>query len=70
MDVRLTGVYVADARLLAEGVAQPEDALAVFVGRAGHGRVAPFTVRRSYTGAGGWYVVIYFTLSKAAWACV
>ncbi len=56
MDVRLTGVYVADARLLAEGVAQPEDALAVFVGRAGHGRVAPFTVRRAYTGAGGWYV--------------
>jgi len=56
MDVRLTDVYVADARLLAEGAAQPEDAMSVFVGRAGHGTVAPFTVRRSYTGAGGWYV--------------
>src|SRR5829696_4885536 len=55
MDVRLTGVYIADARLLSEGVAQPEDAMAVFVGRAGKGRIAPFAVRRSYTGAGGWY---------------
>jgi hypothetical protein len=55
MDVRLTGVYVADARLVAEGLAQPEDAMAVFVGRAGRGPVAPFVVRRSYTGAGGWY---------------
>jgi hypothetical protein len=55
MDVRLTNVYVADARLVAEGLAQPEDAMAVFVGRAGRGRVAPFVVRRSYTGAGGWY---------------
>jgi hypothetical protein len=55
MDVRLTDVYIADARLVAEGLAQPEDAMAVFVGRAGKGRVAPFTVRRSYTGAGGWY---------------
>jgi hypothetical protein len=55
MDVRLTGVYIADARLVSEGVAQPEDAMAVFVGRAGKGRVAPFVVRRSYTGAGGWY---------------
>ena len=55
MDVRLTGVYVADARLVSEGVAQPEDAMAVFVGRAGKGRLAPFVVRRSYTGAGGWY---------------
>jgi hypothetical protein len=56
MDVLLTDVYVADARLLAEGTVQPEDAMSVFVGRAGHGRVAPFTVRRSYTGAGGWYM--------------
>src|ERR671914_332665 len=55
MDVRLTGVYIADARLVSEGVAQPEDAMAVFVGRAGKGRLAPFAVRRSYTGAGGWY---------------
>src|SRR6266498_3738111 len=55
MDVRLTNVYVADAKLVADGVAQPEDAMAVFVGRTGHGRVAPFTVQRSYTGAGGWY---------------
>jgi hypothetical protein len=55
MDVRLTSIYVADARLVAEGLAQPEDAMAVFVGRAGKGRVAPFVVRRSYTGAGGWY---------------
>jgi hypothetical protein len=55
MDVRLTNVYVADAKLVAEGLAQPEDAMAVFVGRAGRGRVAPFVVRRSYTGAGGWY---------------
>jgi hypothetical protein len=55
MDVRLTNVYVADAKLVAEGLAQPEDAMAVFVGRGGKGRVAPFIVRRSYTGAGGWY---------------
>ena len=55
MDVRLTDIYVADARLVADGLAQPEDAMAVFVGRAGKGRVAPFLVRRSYTGAGGWY---------------
>jgi hypothetical protein len=55
MDVRLTNVYVADARLVAEGQVQPEDAMAVFVGRAGRGRIAPFVVRRSYTGAGGWY---------------
>ena len=55
LDVRLTNVYVADARLVADGLAQPEDAMAVFVGRAGKGRVAPFVVRRSYTGAGGWY---------------
>jgi hypothetical protein len=55
MDVRLTNVYVADARLVADGLVQPEDAMAVFVGRAGKGRVAPFVVRRSYTGAGGWY---------------
>ena len=55
MDVRLTNVYVADAKLVADGLAQPEDAMAVFVGRAGKGRVAPFVVRRSYTGAGGWY---------------
>jgi hypothetical protein len=55
MDVRLTGVYIADARLVAEGVVQPEDAMAVFVGRAGKGLIAPFSVRRSYTGTGGWY---------------
>src|SRR5919204_5697180 len=55
MDVRLTNVYVADAKLVADGVVQPEDAMAVFVGRAGKGRVAPFLVERSYTGAGGWY---------------
>jgi hypothetical protein len=55
MDVRLTGVYVADARLVADGQVQPEDAMAVFVGRAGRGPIAPFVVRRSYTGAGGWY---------------
>jgi len=55
LDVRLTSVYVADAKLVADGLAQPEDAMAVFVGRAGRGRVAPFTVQRSYTGAGGWY---------------
>ena len=55
MDVRLTSVYVADAKLVADGLAQPEDAMAVFVGRAGRGRVAPFSVQRSYTGAGGWY---------------
>jgi hypothetical protein len=56
MDVRLTDVFVGDAKLLADGQLQPEDAMAVFVGRGGRGRVAPFTVRRSYTGAGGWYV--------------
>jgi hypothetical protein len=56
MDVRLTDVLVADAKLLADGLLQPEDDMAVFVGRGGKGRVAPFTVRRSYTGAGGWYV--------------
>jgi hypothetical protein len=55
MDVRLTNVYVADAKLVADELAQPEDAMAVFVGRAAKGRVAPFVVRRSYTGAGGWY---------------
>jgi hypothetical protein len=55
MDVRLTDIYVADAKLVADGLAQPEDAMAVFVGRAGKGWVAPFVVRRSYTGAGGWY---------------
>lgn len=55
MDVRLANVYVADAKLVADGVVQPEDAMAVFVGRAGKGRVAPFLVERSYTGAGGWY---------------
>jgi hypothetical protein len=55
MDVRLTGVYIADARLVADGLVQPEDTMAVFVGRAGKGRVAPFLVSRSYTGAGGWY---------------
>jgi hypothetical protein len=55
LDVRITNVYVADAKLVADGLAQPEDAMAVFVGRAGKGRVAPFLVRRSYTGAGGWY---------------
>src|SRR5215208_6645277 len=55
MDVRLTNVYVADARLVSEGLVQPEDAMAVFVGRAGKGRLARFVVRRSYTGAGGWY---------------
>ena len=56
MDVRLTDVLVADAKLLAEGLLQPEDEMAVFVGRGGRGRLAPFTVRRSYTGAGGWYM--------------
>ncbi len=55
MDVRLTSVYVADAKLVDDGLVQPEDAMAVFVGRAGRGRVAPFQVRRSYTGPGGWY---------------
>jgi hypothetical protein len=55
MDVRLTNIYVADAKLVADGLVQPEDAMAVFVGRAGKGPVAPFVVRRSYTGAGGWY---------------
>ena len=38
MDVRLTNVYIADARLVSEGLVQPEDAMAVFVGRAGKGR--------------------------------
>ena len=56
MDVRLTNVLVGDAKLLADGQLQPEDDMAVFVGRGGRGTVAPFTVRRSYTGAGGWYV--------------
>jgi hypothetical protein len=55
LDVRLTNIFVADAKLVADGLAQPEDAMAVFVGRAGKGRVAPFVVQRSYTGAGGWY---------------
>ena len=55
LDVRLSNIYVADAKLVADGLAQPEDAMAVFVGRAGKGRVAPFVVQRSYTGAGGWY---------------
>jgi hypothetical protein len=63
MDVRLTSVYVADARLVAEGVDQPEDARAVFVGRAGRGRVYPFTVRRAYTGTGGWYVEVLALLA-------
>jgi hypothetical protein len=63
MDVRLTSVYVADARLVAEGVDQPEDAMSVFVGRAGRGRLFPFTVRRSYTGTGGWYVEVMVLLS-------
>jgi hypothetical protein len=56
MDVRLTDAFVGDAKLLADGLLQPEDGMAVFVGRGGKGRVSPFTVRRSYTGAGGWYV--------------
>jgi hypothetical protein len=56
MDVRLTAVYVADARLAADGVDQPEDAMSAFVGRSGQGRLFPFMVRRSYTGTGGWYV--------------
>jgi hypothetical protein len=56
MDVRLTNVYVADAELVADGQAQPEDAMAVFAGPTGRGRVSPFLVRRSYTGAGGWYL--------------
>jgi len=63
MDVRLTSVYVADARLVAEGVDQPEDAMSVFAGRAGRGRLFPFTVRRSYTGTGGWYVEVMVLLS-------
>jgi hypothetical protein len=70
MDVRLTNVYVADAQLVADGVAQPEDAMAVFVGRTGHGRVAPFTVQRSYTGAGGWYTEVLVLLApngEVAW---
>jgi hypothetical protein len=56
MDVRLTDVLVGDAKLIADGLFQPEDEMTVFVGRGGKGTVAPFTVRRSYTGAGGWYV--------------
>jgi hypothetical protein len=56
MDVRLTDVFVGDTKLLADGLLQPEDEMAMFVGRGGKGRVAPFTVRRAYTGAGGWYV--------------
>src|SRR6266540_4016514 len=70
MDVRLTNVYVADAKLVADGVAQPEDAMAVFAGRTGHGRVAPFTVQRSYTGAGGWYTEVLVLLApngEVAW---
>jgi len=63
LDVRLTSVYVADARLEADGVDQPEDAMSVFVGRAGRGRLFPFTVRRSYTGTGGWYVEVMALLS-------
>jgi hypothetical protein len=63
MDVRLTAVYVADAALVAGGVAQPEDAMSVFIGRGGKGRVAPFTVQRSYTGAGGWYVEVMTLLA-------
>jgi hypothetical protein len=63
MDVRLTSVYVADARLVADGVDQPEDAMAVFVGRAGRGRAYPFTVQRAYTGTGGWYVEVMALLS-------
>src|SRR6266511_3591720 len=66
MDVRLTNVYVADAKLVADGVAQPEDAMAVFAGRTGHGRVAPFTVQRSYTGAGGWYTEVLVLLAPNA----
>jgi hypothetical protein len=70
MDVRLTSVHVADARLVAEGVDQPEDAMAVFVGRAGKGRLFPFAVQRSYTGAGGWYAEVLVLLSpggEIAW---
>jgi hypothetical protein len=63
MDVRLTSVHVADARLVADGVDQPEDAMSVFAGRAGMGRLFPFTVRRSYTGAGGWYVEVMVLLA-------
>jgi hypothetical protein len=63
MDVRLTAVYVADAALVAGDVAQPEDAMSVFIGRGGKGRVAPFTVQRSYTGAGGWYVEVMTLLA-------
>ena len=55
MDVRLAHVFVADARLLADGQLPPELVMAAFVGRGGKGRVWPFTVQRSYTGAGGWY---------------
>jgi len=63
MDVRLTSVYVADARLVADGVDQPEDAMSVFAGRAGKGRVYPFSVQRSYTGTGGWYAEVLVLLS-------
>lgn len=63
IDVRLTDAYVADARLVADGTAQPEDALAVFAGRAGRGRLSPFSVHRSYTGAGGWYVEVLTLLA-------
>src|ERR671931_543449 len=54
MDVRLTDVLVGDAKLIADGLFQPEDQMAVFVGRGGKGRVSPFTVRRSYNGDGPW----------------
>jgi len=70
LDVRLTSVYVADARLVADGVDQPEDAMAVFVGRAGRGRLFPFTVQRAYTGAGGWYAEALVLLApggEVAW---
>jgi hypothetical protein len=70
MDVRLTAVSVADAALVAGGVAQPEDAMTVYIGRGGKGRVAPFTVQRSYTGAGGWYVEVMTLLApngEVAW---
>jgi hypothetical protein len=70
MDVRLTNVYVAGAALVAGNVAQPEDAMSVFIGRGGRGRVSPFTVQRSYTGAGGWYVEVMSLLApngEVAW---
>ena len=54
MDVRLTNVYVADAGS-SPRLVQPEDAMARVRGPGRQGRVAPFVVRRSYTGAGGWY---------------